>query len=456
MSFPLRLRGPSPAILFLLVALPLGVRAQAQAQPQAIDEAYTSPIHEFTTEEFFLTPLDFLGYVSGTRDVLTHAAEIYAYLRAVAEASPRVTVKTIGESEEGREVRAPSGVVEADAAATAAYLVRFNADNNLTAFRFAHPDLRIDTARSGFEAGGESFGPGSFILPVSGNLRELGQILEEAGGGYGFIALAVNSVPSEHTPHIGRQASSPDIRGGLELGGVANLQGFVEEGGTLLTIGNSSILPIHLGLTTGLSTRTAPELWAPGGVYRATRSDAANPLAWGYDDELGVYLNAGHGPLLNDGRPRPGARAPSIPEGSTTARRSGRVGIDERDQPQARGQDWGQASVQAYLEEHGEEPCGGGFGFFGAGSGPSEAVRTVFRFHQDPTQLLISGGLVNGRELTGSPALVDVKVGQGRVVMFSFNPLWRSATLGSDSLLFNALLHHGNLDAGAAVAEEDH
>ena len=439
------------------------------------------------------------------------------------------------------EVRAPGGVVEADAAATAAYLIRFNADNNLTAFRFAHPDLRIDAARSGFEAGGESFGPGSFILPVNGNPRELGQILEGAGSEYGFTALAVNSVPSvtthqvalprvalvhtwlttqnegwlrigldeygvphdyisvhqvrdtpdlrsrydvilmgpsvadplmllhgvqgdepipwqasEHTPHIGRQASSPDIRGGLELRGVANLQRFVEEGGTLLTIGNSSVLPIHFGLATGVSTRTAPELWAPGGVYRATRTDAASPLAWGYDDELGVYFNAGHGPLLDDGRPRPGARAPSIPDGSTTARRSGRGGIDERDQPQARGQDWGQASVQAYLEEHGEEPGGGGFGFFGAGSGPSEAVRTVFRFHQDPTQLLISGGLVNGRELTGSPALVDVKVGQGHVVMFSFNPFWRSATLGSYSLLFNALLHHGNLDAGAAVAEEDH
>jgi hypothetical protein len=108
------LRALPAAILLWALALP--VVLEAQSQP--IDEAYTARIHEFTTEEFFLTPLvdhlpasetvptplDFLGYISGTRDVLTHTAEIYAYLRAVAEASPRVTVKTIGMSEEGREI----------------------------------------------------------------------------------------------------------------------------------------------------------------------------------------------------------------------------------------------------------------------------------------------------------------------------------------------------------------
>jgi hypothetical protein len=427
----------------------------------------------------------------------------------------------------------------ADAAATAAYLIRFNADNNLTAFRFAHPDLRIEAARSGFEAAGERFGPGSFILPTDGNPRDLGRILDEAGAstasppsrwppfpsvathqvalprialvhtwlttqneGWLRIGLDEYGVPhdyisvhqvrdtpdlrsrydvilmgpsvadplmllhgvqgdepipwqaTEHTPHIGRQASSPDIRGGLELQGVVNLQRFVEAGGTLLTIGNSSVLPIHFGLAPA-SPPGRPRGSGPREASTGPAGPTPEPPGLGLRRELGVYFNAGHGPLLNDGRPRPGARAPTIPDGSTTARRSGRGGIDERDQPQARGQDWGQASVQAFLEEHGEDPAGAGFGFFGGGMGPSPDVRTVFRFHEDPTQLLISGGLVNGRELTGSPALVDVKVGEGHVIMFSFNPFWRSATLGSYSLLFNALLHHGNLDVGAAVAEED-
>jgi len=75
-------------------------------------------------------------------------------------------------------------------------------------------------------------------------------------------------------------------------------------------------------------------------------------------------------------------------------------------------------------------------------------VRTVFRFSPDVKRLLVSGGLTNGQELANAPALVDAKLGQGHVVLFSFNPMWRSGTLGSYALVFNTLLHHGHLDAG--------
>jgi hypothetical protein len=431
--------------------------------------------------------------------------------------------------------RPSGGVSWTGRGSPAAYLVRYNADNNLTAFRFAHPNLRILAARAAFQAGGEEYGPGSFIIPAEGNPEDLGSGLEAAGREFGFSAAGVASLPSvanhavavprialvhtwlttqnegwlrigldeygvpydyisvhvvrdtpdlrsrydvilmgpsvadpmqllrgvegnrpipwqatEHTPNIGKQASSPDIRGGLELTGVLNLQRFVEQGGTLLTIGNSNVLPIHFGLAQGVSTRTSSELWAPGGVFRATRTDASSPLAWGYDEELGVYFNAGHGPLLHDGRPRPTVRAPSQPDGSTTARLSGRGGIQEADQPQARGRDWGQAGVQGFRQERGEEAPGPGL--FGGAAQARDDVRTIFRFHQDPTRLLISGGLTNGTELTGSPAVVDVRVGEGHVVMFSMNPFWRSGTLGSYGLVFNAFLHHGNLGAGGGAA----
>jgi glycerol-3-phosphate O-acyltransferase / dihydroxyacetone phosphate acyltransferase len=39
---------------------------------------------------------------------------------------------------------------------------------------------------------------------------------------------------------------------------------------------------------------------------------------------------------------------------------------------------------------------------------------------------------------------------EGHVIMFSFNPFWRGGTQGSYALVFNALLHHGNLDAGVS------
>ena len=77
----------------------------------------------------------------------------------------------------------------------------------------------------------------------------------------------------------------------------------------------------------------------------------------------------------------------------------------------------------------------------------------MLRFSPEVQRLLISGGLTNGQELAGAPALVDAPLGDGHVVLFSFNPFWRGGTLGSYALVFNTLLHHRNLSAGAAVAD---
>jgi hypothetical protein len=265
------------------------------------------------------------------------------------------------------------------------------------------------------------------------------------------------------TPNLGRQASTEDMRGGLELQGVLNLQRFVEQGGTLVTVTNTSALPIHFGMASGIRIVQPASLWAPGGVFRTQLADRTSPLAYGYASELGVYFN--RGPVFSDGQRSPAVVAQSReqPDGSTTARRSGRGGVDESDIVQGRPRDAGQASMAAYREQQGargEQPeagggGGGGGGFGGGGSGGQSAApsraRTVFRFASDPTKVLISGGLTNGAELAHAPALVDVPLGQGHVVLFSFNPFWRSETLGSYALVFNALLHHGSLDAGRAT-----
>lgn len=62
--------------------------------------------------------------------------------------------------------------------------------------------------------------------------------------------------------------------------------------------------------------------------------------------------------------------------------------------------------------------------------------------------LLISGGLRNGESLAGTPVLVDVTLGDGHVIMFSFNPFWRSETLGSYGLVFNTIMHYRSLATG--------
>ena len=104
------------AALTALLAL-TGAFAPATAQ-QPLDEEYTALIREFTTETFFSTPLvdhlpfsetvptplDHLGHISGAPDILSYPDEVHGYMRALAAASPRVEVFTIGTSEEGREM----------------------------------------------------------------------------------------------------------------------------------------------------------------------------------------------------------------------------------------------------------------------------------------------------------------------------------------------------------------
>jgi hypothetical protein len=78
---------------------------------------------------------------------------------------------------------------------------------------------------------------------------------------------------------------------------------------------------------------------------------------------------------------------------------------------------------------------------------PTVRPRIVVSFARNATDLLISGGLAGGEELAGAPALADVTHGKGHVVLFSFNPAWRSQTHGSYFFIFNALLNWKNLDA---------
>ncbi len=257
------------------------------------------------------------------------------------------------------------------------------------------------------------------------------------------------------TPNLGRQDETDDMRGGLELKGILNLDNFVKAGGVLVTVASSSDLPIHFGLAEGVSIRETQNLWAPGGVFRTNLADRASPLAYGYGDELDVYFNRGPVFASGGGGGRgfgmggrgggSGAGDASDP-GSTTARNTGRGGLNDTDIIQGRPRNMGEAGVEAFQAEESGQAAGGGRGGFGGGS---TSARVVARFPADPAQLLVSGGLSGGTELAGAPAIVDASNGDGHVVMFSFNPFWRGETLGAYGMLFNALLHYQNLGAGA-------
>ena len=77
----------------------------------------------------------------------------------------------------------------------------------------------------------------------------------------------------------------------------------------------------------------------------------------------------------------------------------------------------------------------------------NELPRVILRFAK-AGDLLVSGLLDGGSELAEKPAVVDVPHGQGHIVLFSNNPMWRNETSGSYFLLFNAIINYRHLDVG--------
>jgi len=290
------------------------------------------------------------------------------------------------------------------------------------------------------------------VIRNTPNLREKFDVIIFPPVG-GSAQTIVNGMPmrgdpipwkeSTVTPNFGNSPDqTADMRGGMSVAGVANLQKFIEDGGLFITIGGVSQVPIDYGITTGVSIQQADKLQARGSIYNSTFADRKSPIAYGYDAGLPIYFNqapvfqvatGGGGGFGGGGGRQGGAGA--------TSRASGRGGVNDPDvvqaMPQPRPAD--PNNRQDPDQDARESP------FFVP---PQLRPRIVLRFAQDEKNLLISGMLAGGSELANRPAIVDVPVGRGHVVMFATNPMWRHQTQGEFFLIFNAALNYDNLSVG--------
>ena len=293
------------------------------------------------------------------------------------------------------------------------------------------------------------------VIRNTPNLREKYDVLIFPPVG-GSAQTIVNGMPqrgepipwkaSEVTPNFGKSPDqTDDMRGGMTVTGVANLQKFVEAGGLFITIGNSvSQIPIDYGITNGVSIQPADKLQARGSIYNGTFSDRKSPIAYGYDATLPIYFS--QAPLFQvaagGGGGGFGGGGGGGGQGGASSRASGRGSLSDPDviqaMPQPRPADPA-ARADAETPEQRESPF-----YVPAQLRP----RVVLRFASDEKNLLISGMLAGGNELANRPAIVDVPVGRGHVVMFATNPMWRHQTQGEFFLLFNAALNFDNLGVG--------
>jgi hypothetical protein len=247
------------------------------------------------------------------------------------------------------------------------------------------------------------------------------------------------------TPNMGLSADqTDDMRGGMEVTGVGHLQKFIEEGGLFITIAGVSQIPIDYGITSGVGIQQSERLQARGSIYNATFADRKSPIAYGYPDSLPVYFN--QAPLFQVAVGGGGGGFGGAGGGAAAlaGRASGRGSVTDPDVVQGMPQVTpGAAPARPGEEQITDDQRASPFFI-----PPQSRPRVVLRFVADEKNLLVSGMLAGGSDLVNRPAVVDVPVGRGHVVMFANNPMWRHQTQGSFFLLFNAALNYDNLSAG--------
>jgi hypothetical protein len=300
------------------------------------------------------------------------------------------------------------------------------------------------------------------VLRTTPNLRERFDVIiypPVGGSAQQVVAgLPVRGDPipwkqSDVTPNF---ATSPDqtddMRGGMGLVGLANLQRFVEEGGLFIAVTSNARIPIDYGMVSGVAVQDTRQLQARGSVFNATFSDRRSPIAYGYGETLPIYFNqspvfqvaAGGGGGGGGGEGGPGG-------GAGGGRPSGRGTLTDPDivqampqagpPPQRQPAPPGEEQLTDEQRQQQRSP------FY---TPPAQRPRVVLRFAQDEKNLLVSGMLAGGSELANTPAVVDVPVGRGHVVLFANNPMWRHQTQGSFFLVFNAALNYDSLNTERA------
>jgi hypothetical protein len=178
---------------------------------------------------------------------------------------------------------------------------------------------------------------------------------------------------------LGDYGSSPDIRGGLGLAGLEELRRFVEDGGVLITLGDSSAMPGEFGLAPDVEvSRPTKEFYAPGPIVEARVTKPGNPLFYGYDEaEFPVR--------------------------------------------------WATSALFALP--------------------PTKRSEMLMEFPGGKAGVL-SGLMTTPDEVKHRPAIIDEPVGQGRILMFATNPIYRDQTFGEYRMLYNALFSWRQLGLG--------
>ena len=158
---------------------------------------------------------------------------------------------------------------------------RYSLDQAGVPFTYlAETELEGRTLRNDFDV---------ILFPHQGSRNTAKRILQGVDPSKGPIAYTqTEAYPSHGTPD-----SAEDITGGMGFGGLAALEAFVRDGGTLLAVGTAATLPIDMGFLRDVSLEPTGARFIPGSILRASVTGSDNPITYGYDDTFPIYHQFG-------------------------------------------------------------------------------------------------------------------------------------------------------------------
>jgi len=225
-------------------------------------------------------------------------------------------------------------------------------------------------------------------------------------------------------PSHGIPDASEDITGGMGFQGLVNLEKFLRHGGVLLALGNAGTVPVEGGLARGVER--ASGFNTPGSELRAKVLRPEHPIAYGYEER--THLFRGNGPIWDvDNYDR---RRVVVQFGSKeveTAKPALEIAPAAASETQARAIEVEDIDAAAPKAEEKKKD----------GKDSKDG--------KDDKRLVLSGFVRGEEAVDGKPAILDVPVGKGRVILFSFNPLHRFLNQSDFRFVYNALLNWNDL-----------
>src|ERR1700678_736781 len=273
------------------------------------------------------------------------------------------------------------------------------------------------------------------------------------------IPLWNNPMPwqkSELTPNLGAIDSTSDIRPGLGYEGLAHLKEFVEQGGLLITCEDTARFAIDTGLAPGVSIAPQGDARVVGTVLNTVFVNREHPVAFGYGPGVPVISADGMAFNVSSLLGRTGGRTLmdplTDPLDPYAKRATGRGSVDDSDEPQGRKITEPEALVKQQPWEPkalDEEQTRNNPLVIPARSRPD----VILRF-SDAKTLLLDGLLDKGGSIAEHAVVVNAHLGQGNVLLFGNNPVYRGETIGTYPLVFNAILNYQYLAQASAPADK--